>query len=95
MRLEHFTGDVFNVTVTWANDDVRREVGVFEGGSQDNEQDDGAIVVNLDETFTLEWVTEEEEGLSITGGFWGMEGPDAAAPVGTWKEGAEVWFDLA
>jgi hypothetical protein len=95
VRVDHFSGNTFNVTVTWANDDVRREVGVYDGGSEGTEQDDGAMVVNLDETFTLEWVPGEEEGLAITAGFWGMEGPDATAPVGKGKEGAEVWFGLA
>jgi hypothetical protein len=109
LRLVHFTGDIFNVSAVWVNDDVRQDLGIDPGHSVDTQvraegrpttvQDPGAVLINLDETFTLEWVSSserghegDEEGLAIRDGFWGMEGPDAREPRGEGKQGAEVWF---
>ncbi|KAJ3573150.1 hypothetical protein NP233_g2618 [Leucocoprinus birnbaumii] len=58
----------------------------------DADEDDGDMLINLDEHFEIEWVVDEEEGLAFKGGFWGMEGTDAKEPGGTGKESAEVWF---
>lgn len=98
LKLVHFSGNLFNVSTVWANDDVRRELGLAQK-DDDGEYlvDSGAMLINLDETFTLEWVHAkegEEEGLAITGGLWGMEGPDASEPKGKGKDGAEVWFGV-
>ncbi|KAF5346704.1 hypothetical protein D9756_010344 [Leucocoprinus leucothites] len=57
-----------------------------------DDEDDGDMLIGLDEHFEVEWVVGEEEGLAFKGGFWGMEGPDAKAPGGVGKESAEVWF---
>lgn len=104
LLLVHFSGNMFNVSAVWANDDVRRDLGIASGsvyGEEDASlgQDYRATLVGLDETFTLEWVTngqnaedKPEEGLAIKGGFWGMQGPDAKAPEGRGREAAEVWF---
>ena len=93
---------MFNVSVVWANDDVRRELGIVSGfgcGKEDvgTGLDPGATLINLDETFTVDWVTsgqgaEPLGGLAIRGGFWGMQGPDAEAPQWLGREAAEVWF---
>lgn len=104
MKLVHFSGNLFNMSVVWANDEVRRELGLSQQDTgRDQKADSGAILINLDETFPLEWVHAKEgvdgdeaseEGLAITGGFWGMEGPDASEPKGEGREGAEVWFGV-
>lgn len=61
--------------------------GSWEGGTW---KDDGDAVWPLVD-FLVEWVTEGEEGLAVKGGFWGM-GQEAREPLGSGKEGAEVWF---
>lgn len=63
-------------------------------------EDEGDMLIGLDDHFELEWVAPRnthnndggEEGLAFKGGFWGMEGPDAVSPKGRGKESAEVWF---
>ncbi|KAF5346703.1 hypothetical protein D9756_010347 [Leucocoprinus leucothites] len=57
-----------------------------------DDEDDGDMLMGLDEHFEVEWVIGEEEGLAFEGGSWGMEGPDAKARDGVLKESAEVWF---
>ncbi|KAF5346705.1 hypothetical protein D9756_010345 [Leucocoprinus leucothites] len=39
-----------------------------------NDEDDGGMLIGLDEHFEVEWVVGEEDGLAFKGGFWGMEG---------------------
>lgn len=64
----------------------------------DEYEDDGDMLIGLDEHFEVEWVIpsgnnkENEEGLAFKGGFWGMEGSDASSLGGEGKESAEVWF---
>ncbi|KAG6869876.1 hypothetical protein C0993_005763, partial [Termitomyces sp. T159_Od127] len=82
LRLTHWSGPWFNVTVAWGN---HRD--------HESKDDKNRILIGLDEQFEVEWVTSgKEEGLAFRGGIWGMEGPDATSPKGAGKEGAEVWF---
>ncbi|KAF9455443.1 beta-lactamase/transpeptidase-like protein [Collybia nuda] len=86
LRLTHFSGNLFNVTVVWSDGDVRRKEGYKE--SED-------MLIGLDERFEVEWVGadgEGEEGLAFKGGIWGKEGPDARDPEGNGKDSAEIWF---
>ncbi|KAG5649688.1 hypothetical protein H0H81_002495 [Sphagnurus paluster] len=82
LRLTHWSGPWFNLTVVWGNQDQQR------GG-------DEGVLIGLDERFEVEWVAGregEDEGLAFRGGIWGMEGPDAKSPEGVGRQGAEVWF---
>lgn len=91
LRLTHWSGPWFNVTVVWGNQGQEHKEGE-QGG--DGEQDQG-VLIGLDERFEVEWVAgreREEDGLAFRGGIWGMEGSDAKSPEGVGKEGAEVWF---
>ncbi|RDB16293.1 Gigasin-6 [Hypsizygus marmoreus] len=100
MRLTHWSGGLFNVSAVWGNQGLDQGNGcgmnakLLKGGADVGE----GILIGLDERFEVEWVVPggrnegEEEGLAFRGGFWGMEGPDARAPVGKGKAGAEVWF---
>ncbi|KAH0589798.1 hypothetical protein H2248_005512 [Termitomyces sp. 'cryptogamus'] len=82
LRLTHWSGPWFNLTVVWGNH-----------GEHESKDEKNRILIGLDERFEVEWVTyEEEEGLAFRGGIWGMEGPDATAPKERGKKGAEVWF---
>ncbi|KAG6860771.1 hypothetical protein C0995_007674 [Termitomyces sp. Mi166 len=82
LRLTHWSGPWFNVTIAWGN---HRE--------HESKDEKNRILIGLDERFEAEWVTyEEEEGLAFRGGIWGMEGPDATAPEDVGRKGAEVWF---
>lgn len=86
LRLTHFSGNLFNVTVLWSNIDVRKAEGYGDGGD---------VLIGLDERFEVEWVGADghgEEGLAFKGGIWGKEGPDSRAPEGSGKDSAEVWF---
>ena len=86
LRLSHFSGNLFNVTVMWNNAQVRSDEGLGKEGSG------GDVLIGLDQHFEVEWVSGEEEGLAFKGGFWGMEGKEAKSPTGEGKESAEVWF---
>lgn len=122
LRVQHFTGNLFNVTVVWSNGETRKREGYVararqntnldvrsgekqqkafsDAGSFEEWEDEGDMLIGLDEHFELEWVLPRnthnndggEEGLAFKGGFWGMEGPDAMSPKGQGKESAEVWF---
>ncbi|KAG6815987.1 hypothetical protein H0H87_009626 [Tephrocybe sp. NHM501043] len=80
LRLAHWSGPWFNVTVFWGNHDT-----------DDSPDAKNKILISLDERFGVEWVTGEDEGLAFRSKFGGMEGPDANAPEGVGKAGAEVW----
>ncbi|KXN86044.1 hypothetical protein AN958_10520 [Leucoagaricus sp. SymC.cos] len=71
-----------------------RRQGAFGAAPRANvHEDDGDMLLGMDEHFELEWIVgSEEEGLVFKGGFWGMEGTDAQEPVGMGKDSAEVWF---
>ncbi|KAF8069841.1 beta-lactamase/transpeptidase-like protein [Lyophyllum atratum] len=91
LRLTHWSGPWFNVSVIWGNQGQQKAQGI--AGGEDGDSD--GILIGLDERFEVEWVAGrdgEEDGLAFRGGIWGMEGPDAKAPEGTGKEGAEIWF---
>ncbi|TFK32568.1 beta-lactamase/transpeptidase-like protein [Crucibulum laeve] len=89
LRLRHFSGNLFNVTVIWTNAEVRAKEGLSLSG-----KDKGDSIIGLDEHFEVEWVHGEDEGLAFKGGFWGKEGPDSREPGGEGKESAEAWFAL-
>lgn len=99
-RLTHFDGNLFNSSAAWSNANIRREEGYSLTTSGDG--DDGDILIDLDQSFEVEWVSprdgsggagNKEEGLSFRGNFWGKEGPySEAPPEGMDKESAEVWF---
>ncbi|KAG5640949.1 hypothetical protein DXG03_006547 [Asterophora parasitica] len=85
LRLTHWSGPWFNVTVVWGN----------QGHGQEDGSDGEGVLVGLDERFEVEWVAGrdgEEDGLAFRGGIWGMEGHDAKSPEGVGKLGAEIWF---
>ncbi|KAF9555829.1 beta-lactamase/transpeptidase-like protein [Agrocybe pediades] len=86
LRLSHFSGNLFNVTVLWSNAEVRER----EGHKRNERGDD--MLIGFDESFEVEWVHGDDEGLAFKGGFWGKEGPDSRSPGGTGKDSAEVWF---
>ncbi|KAF9524497.1 beta-lactamase/transpeptidase-like protein [Crepidotus variabilis] len=106
--LEHFDGNIFNLTAVWTNWASRQEyinIRTRKHGSSrlenltsvDRERDEGDLITRWPETFEVEWVDNgsTERGLAFRGGFWGKEGPDSRNPGGTGstaKEGAEVWF---
>ncbi|TFK22695.1 beta-lactamase/transpeptidase-like protein [Coprinopsis marcescibilis] len=98
LRLTHFDGNTFNVSVVWTNNEVRIREGYH---SLDGEVDEEAVLIGLDDSFEVEWVTPdldkngpgETEGLSFKRGFWGKEGIDSEEPQdGLGKDSAEVWF---
>ncbi|KAG6864602.1 hypothetical protein C0991_008334 [Blastosporella zonata] len=85
LRLTHWSGPWFNVSVVWVNHNT-----------EDSKEQRNRVLIGLDERFEVEWVTVNgEEGLAFRGGIWGMEGADAQAPEGAGKAGAEVWFAKA
>jgi len=86
LRLSHFSGNLFNVTVLWSNAEVREK----EGHKRNERGDD--MVIGFDEHYEVEWVLGDDEGLAFKGGFWGKEGSDSRSPEGVGKESAEVWF---
>ncbi|KXN88233.1 Protein flp [Leucoagaricus sp. SymC.cos] len=91
LRLSHFSGNLFNTTVIWANAQARLDAGL---GSVDNGvwEDDGDVVITASPANVLiEWVIDGEEGSALKGNAWAM-GPDASEPVGSGRESAEVWF---
>ncbi|KAJ7200738.1 hypothetical protein B0H12DRAFT_1244365, partial [Mycena haematopus] len=68
LRLAHFSGNVFNVSLIWSNHDVREE------GHQTQGDD---VLVGLDNRFVAEWVAcaaGEEDGFAFSGDFWGRRG---------------------
>lgn len=101
VRFEHFDGNLFNATVAWSNADIRRK----EGLSKADVEDEGDILIELDQRYNVEWVTaggelgseegKKQEGLAFTGNFWGKEGLYSEAPVGLGKKSAEVWFSAS
>ncbi|KAH6904353.1 beta-lactamase/transpeptidase-like protein [Coprinopsis sp. MPI-PUGE-AT-0042] len=97
-RLTHFDANLFNSSVALSNADIRRQEGYSVGLGED----EGDILIDLDQSFEVEWVNPrdfasstggKEEGLSFRGNFWGKAGPHSEAPPeGLGKESAEVWF---
>lgn len=83
-----------------ANSGNRQQEPFLGASSGEEWEDEGDMLIGLDDHFKLEWVLPHnthnndggEEGLAFKGGFWGMEGPDAVSPKGQGKESAEVWF---
>ncbi|KAJ6471138.1 beta-lactamase/transpeptidase-like protein, partial [Mycena vitilis] len=64
LRLAHFTGNLFNASIIWSNNDVRRTEGHTQGGD---------VLVGLDNRYTVEWVPGRsfaEDGFAFTGDFW-------------------------
>ncbi|KAF9545225.1 beta-lactamase/transpeptidase-like protein [Agrocybe pediades] len=88
LRLSHFSGNLFNVTVLWSNAEVREREGYSRNGVGDD------LLTGFDDRFEVEWVHGEdsEEGLAFKGDFWGQEGSDARSSGGLGKDSAEVWF---
>ncbi|KDR69231.1 hypothetical protein GALMADRAFT_256069 [Galerina marginata CBS 339.88] len=95
LRLAHFDGNLFNVTVVWSNAEVREKEGNSYGEVATGNR--GDLLVGLDELYEVEWVHgnggDTEEGLAFKGGIWGKEGLDARSPGGAGKGSAEVWFE--
>lgn len=91
MVLSHYSGSLYNMTVIWTNDEVRQDLGLSVNDNKDD-QDRGAMLIGMDEIFTVEYELKEG-GLAIRDGFWGKEGLDSREPDGWGKEGAEVWFE--
>lgn len=101
VRFEHFDSNLFNATVAWSNADIRRKEGLSSAGVED----EGDILIELDQRYNVEWVAaggelgseegDSEEGLAFTGNFWGKEGPYSEAPAGVGKGSAEVWFSAS
>ncbi|KAF9057542.1 beta-lactamase/transpeptidase-like protein [Panaeolus papilionaceus] len=89
LRLSHFSGNIFNVTVLWSNSEVREKEGYH---THDDGQNLGDFLIGFDDTYEVEWVHGKEEGLAFKNNFWGREGKDSQAPGGTGKDSAEVWF---
>ncbi|KAJ7092895.1 beta-lactamase/transpeptidase-like protein [Mycena belliarum] len=85
MRLTHFSGNIFNASLIWANGDARAAEGFPAGGD---------VVVGLDERYVAEWVGgggEGEDGWAFSGDFWGKDG-DVRPLEGGARDTAEVWF---
>lgn len=102
IRLVHFNGNTFNTSFIWSNADLHyppknQTKSPAHTKNSPNDLDEYSdrqrmdLLVGLDKHFHVEWVPGE--GLAMKGGFWGMEGPDAKAPEGNGKDGAEVWFE--
>ncbi|KAJ7130378.1 beta-lactamase/transpeptidase-like protein [Mycena epipterygia] len=88
LRLAHFAGNLFNVSLIWSNRDVRRAEGHVLGGD---------VLVGLDNRFVVEWVPGEAiaaDGWAFRGDFWGKEG-DVRELEGDGAASAEVWFGRA
>jgi hypothetical protein len=86
LRLAHFSGNFFNVSIIWSNSDVRRVEGHTHG-------DD--VLVGLDNRFVVEWVpgaTSAGDGFAFTEDFWGKDG-DVRELEGVGQASAEVWFE--
>ncbi|KAJ7450567.1 beta-lactamase/transpeptidase-like protein [Mycena latifolia] len=88
LRLAHFSGNVFNASIVWANADVRRAEGHASTGD---------VLVGLDRRFVVEWVPgkkagdEVGDGWAFGGDFWEKEGA-VRALKGAGADRAEVWF---
>ncbi|KAE9383437.1 hypothetical protein BT96DRAFT_892869 [Gymnopus androsaceus JB14] len=83
LRLEHFNGNLFNVT------------GYQSATIKDPKQPYWARKATGESPITAEFVYDSEGvvGFGITGGFWGPVGMEVEDPKGkTVKERAEVWY---
>ncbi|KAJ7461119.1 beta-lactamase/transpeptidase-like protein [Mycena latifolia] len=85
LRLAHFIGTTFNVSLIWSNADARAAEGF---------PADGDVIVGFDERYVSEWVAGDapgEDGWAFTGNFWGKQG-EVRPLEGVGKDAAEVWF---
>ncbi|KAJ6625232.1 beta-lactamase/transpeptidase-like protein [Mycena sp. CBHHK59/15] len=85
LRLAHFSGNTFNASVIWSNNDARQAEGYGE---------DGDVIVGFDDRYVVEFVAGDspaEDGFAFTGNMWGKEG-DVRPLEGEGKDSAEVWF---
>ncbi|PPQ81653.1 hypothetical protein CVT24_002831 [Panaeolus cyanescens] len=86
LRLTHYSGNLFNVSVLWSNYEVREKEGyhTHQGSHRRTSSHDlGDFLVGFDEAHEVEWVHGDEEGLAFKDNFWGKEGKDSQAPDGS------------
>ncbi|KAF7331629.1 F-box domain-containing protein [Mycena kentingensis (nom. inval.)] len=93
LRFMHFDANVFNVSYVWSNADVRRKEGFALGTGED----DGDVIVGLDDRYVVEWVDGDAnkgvaDGWAFSGDFWGKAGEVRPLEGETARERAEVWF---